>query len=165
VQRPEFSWKKLGENFVQDNTPACNIAYPDAIAFCEWMSTNSGRTIRLPTEEEWEYACRCGRRGTWSFGDDPEQLDQYAWTRSNSAGEIHTVRGLLPNAWGLFDMHGNEFEWCFEPTAVNGDYSGTGPMRGGSFGSIPELTRSSARHRTRLSESAQGAFRILMERK
>ncbi len=165
VQSAGYCWKNLGENFVNDSTPACSIAYPDALAYCDWMSTTSGRNVRLPTEEEWEYACRCGRRGAWSFGNDVSLLDQYAWTQQNSGREIHSVRGLLPNAWGLFDMHGNEYEWCSEPTAVSPNFAGTGPVRGGSFAGTPDQCRSGARHRTPLGEPTQGAFRVLMERK
>ncbi|GEM_PF-2377333 len=122
-----------------------------------------GRLVRLPTEEEWEYACRCGRRGAWSFGDDPEQLDQHACTQSNSDHEIHSVRGLLCNAWNLFDMHGNSAEWCLAPDAVAPDYLGIGPLRGGGFASVADETLSSTRLRARLSEPALGTFRLLME--
>lgn len=163
IQQAGYCWKNLGENFVTDDSPACSIAYSDAIAFCEWMSRTTGRKVRLPTEQEWEYACRCGRLGAWSFGDDVTLLDQYAWTKSNSALEIHTVGELKSNPWGLFDMHGNEYEWCFEPTAIDSGFSGMGPVRGGGFASSPEQCRSSAQHQTLLSEPTQGAFRVLME--
>ena len=165
VQGPEYSWKNLGENFVSENVPACNIAYPDAVVFCEWMSSLSGRRIRLPQEHEWEYACRCGRRGAWAFGEDPDLLIQYGWVAQNSNNEVHPVRSLLPNAWGLFDMHGNEMEWCFEPNAMAPDFAGTGPRRGGSFNSAIPQTRSTGSFRSNLMEPARGAFRILMERK
>ena len=165
VQAPEYSWKNLGENFVSENSPACNITYPDAIAFCEWISSVSGRKIRLPREQEWEYACRCGRRGAWSFGDDRNLLEQYAWVTQNSNDEVHPVRSLLPNAWGLFDMQGNETEWCFEPNAMGPDFPGTGPLRGGSFRSPIPQTRSNDSSRSSLLEPGRGAFRILMEKK
>lgn len=163
AQAPGYSWKNLGENFVSENTPVCCIAYPDAIAFCEWMSSVSGRTVRLPTEVEWEYACRCGRLGAWSFGDDETILDRYGWTAGNSRMEIHETRGLYPNAWGLFDMHGNEFEWCFEPDDVSNPSPETRPLRGGGFMSLPEEVRCSARQRSQMNEPTRGSFRVLME--
>ncbi len=165
VQGPGYCWRNLGENFVGDSTPATSISYPDAMAFCDWMSSVTKQIVRLPREEEWEYACRCGRRGEWSFGDDAVLLDQYAWVRSNSKLEIHPVRQLLPNAWGLFDMHGNESEWCLEPTVQLSAYSGQGSVRGGGFYSSDDEARCSARFRTDLMLPTRGAFRVLMEYK
>ena len=163
VQGPGYCWKNLGENFVGESTPVTSIAYPDAVAYCEWLSSVTKRIVRLPREEEWEYACRCGRRGAWSFGDDAALMDQFAWNRSNSKLEIHPVRQLLPNAWGFFDMHGNESEWCLEPSAQSPSYSGQGAVRGGGFYSSDEDVRCSARFRTDLNQPTRGAFRVLME--
>lgn len=163
VQQAPYCWKNLGENFVNDDIPACSIAYPDAAAFCDWASKTSGRVIRLPTEEEWEYACRCGRRGSWCFGDDAGRLGDFAWYSGNSGIELKPVRSKLPNAWSLFDMHGNESEWCLEPSAATGDYSGNGILRGGGFASPPDQTRTAARVSNPLMSPTQGAFRVVME--
>ena len=163
VQAPSFSWKNLGAHFITEQHPATNLAYTDMIAFCDWLSRESRRTIRLPTEQEWEYACRCGRRGRWSFGDDSQQLQEYAWFETSADKDMHPTRMLKPNAWGLYDMHGNEFERCLVPHAEASGYSGSGPIRGGNIFSPAEGTASSFRQMSPLNTPTHGAFRILME--
>ena len=163
IQAPTFYWNNLGAQFVSDQHPATSLAYTDMIAFCEWMSRETRRTIRLPTEQEWEYACRCGRRGRWSFGDDPQQSHEYAWFETSADKDMHPTRMLKPNAWGLYDMHGNEFERCLAPGAEESGYSGSGPIRGGNIFSPAEETASSYRQMSPLNTPTHGAFRILME--
>ncbi len=133
------------------------------ITFCDWLSRETRRTIRLPSEPEWKYACRCGRRGRWSYGDDPQQLSEYAWFETNADKDVHPTRKLKPNASGLYDMHGNEFERCLVLDSESSGYSGTGPIRGGHIFSAVEATASSSRLMSPLHSPTQVTFRVLLE--
>ena len=92
------------------------LSWNDAVKFCEWLSRKEGKTYRLPTEAEWEWewACRAGRLAAYHFGDDSLALNDYAWGADNSGDRSHPVGSKKPNAWGLFDVHGNVAEYCHD---------------------------------------------------
>jgi formylglycine-generating enzyme required for sulfatase activity len=92
--------------------PASGVSWDDAQAFCRWMSWKTGKTVALPTHEQWEYACRAGSTTAYYFGDDESQLADYAWFLGNANGVPQPVGKKKPNAWGLYDMLGNVSEWC-----------------------------------------------------
>lgn len=141
--------------------PAILMTQLSAKLYCKWLSAKTGRYYRLPTEAEWEYACRAGTRTAYHFGDDPKELEQYAWYAENSNEKYHKVGQKKPNAWGLYDMHGNVAEWVLdgvtldfyaqsaghvvtEPFAVPTSTYGRG-ARGGSWCDEAEKLRSAAR--------------------
>lgn len=95
------------------DSPAVRIGWEDAAKFCDELSRREGHRYRLPTEAEWEYACRAGNAQWYCFGNDFNQLSEYAWW-NNERGKAALVALLQPNAWGLYDMHGNVFEWVHD---------------------------------------------------
>jgi len=94
--------------------PVICITHHAAMEYCRWLSAKTGKVYRLPTEAEWEYACRAGSKTVYSFGDDPKKLGEYAWYVDNADGKPHPIAEKKPNAWGLYDMHGNAAEWCLD---------------------------------------------------
>ncbi len=116
--------------------PVEMVTWNDAVAFCGKLSDQEGDQYRLPTEAEWEHACRAATTTAYSFGNDVSELGEYAWHRDNSEDTTHPVGELKPNAWGLYDMQGNVSEWCqdwyhpYESLKVVSDP--TGPASGGA---------------------------------
>ncbi len=143
--------------------PAITMSQFAAKQYTKWLSLLSERFYRLPTEVEWEYACRAGTTTAYSFGDGPEQLDDYAWHYENSDDETHHVGQKRPNPWGLYDMHGNVEEWVLDGYLESGyaelakTSQGNGlilaqptklfprVLRGGSWDDEPDRLRSAAR--------------------
>jgi formylglycine-generating enzyme required for sulfatase activity len=167
-----YSWRNVGFEQTDDH-PVVAVSWDDAMAFCKWLSGKEGKTYRLPTEAEWEYACRAGTTTRYYSGDDPESLAQVGnvadaaakaeldsrWTLKASDGYAFTapVGKFRPNAFGLYDMHGNAYQWCAD--WYGADYYVWGPeddpagpasgslrvQRGGSFDSGPDWACSARR--------------------
>jgi formylglycine-generating enzyme required for sulfatase activity len=95
-----------------ENCPVENVTWNMAVEFCQKLSQSTGQAVRLPSEAEWEYACRAGSTGKYCFGDDESKLGSYAWYQENSERKTHPVGKKSSNPWGLHDMHGNVWEWC-----------------------------------------------------
>jgi len=94
--------------------PAIGMTWHNAQTFCRWLSKKTAKEYRLPTEAEWEYACRAGTTNVFGFSDDPNGLADFAWYQANSDGQTHEVAKRKPNAWGLYDMLGNVREWVYD---------------------------------------------------
>ena len=112
------TWQRPGFGQTDDDPVVC-ISWNDAGWFCDWLGKKEKKAYRLPTEAEWEYACRAGTTTAYFFGDDPKIVADYAWYGKNSQDRTHPVGGKMPNPWGLYDMAGNVSEWCldkFPPT-------------------------------------------------
>jgi len=142
------------------NLPVELVLWEEVEEFIRRLNAReSGGRYRLPTEAEWEYAARAGNTGAYSFGDDVQRLRDYAWYDDNAGQKTHSVGQKRPNAWGLYDMHGNVWEWVQD---VNGAYASapfTDPLgpplgsdrvfRGGAFSSDARGCRSASRSRTK----------------
>jgi len=166
--------KPNDEGWGRGNRPVINVSWEDAKAYCQWLSVQTGKQYRLPSEAQWEYACRAGSTTRFSFGDNGSELAPYAWFWNNSDRKTHPVGKKKPNPWGLYDMHGNVWEWCedvwhdnYESTPIDGSawlIGGNGDRRvrrGGSWGHILSRSRSAARGWSYLSNRDIGkGFRV-----
>lgn len=140
--------------------PVINVSWDDAQAYLQWLTEQAGRSYRLPTEAEWEHAARAGSNTPWYWGDDPLQAKRFAWFLDNSVGKTQPVGARAPNAFGLYDMAGNVYEWVEDWWHQNytgapddgrawleedGGDSGRRVLRGGAWCYPPVLTRSASR--------------------
>ena len=128
----EFTWKHPGVAGSDDH-PVGQLSWDDAIAYCRWLSRKEGKSYRLPTEAEWEWACQAGSQAEYHFGDDEGELGEYAWYAANSDDHSHPVGLKKPNPWGLYDMHGNIAEFCsdwYGPPGVGEAVDPSGPAFG-----------------------------------
>ena len=172
--------KVVGYNpsqFKGPQNPVEQVSWLEAFGFCEMLSDlpeekAAGRSYYLPTEAQWEYACRAGTTTMYGFGDDASDLGQYAWYSSSSDGKTHTVGQKKPNAWGLYDIHGNLWEWCADWYGSYPSGSVTNPMggqtgsfrvlRGNAWGDPAEVCRSARRYWLHPSNRNNGrGFRIV----
>ncbi len=141
ASRPSKPYIPPDRGFGHEGYPGMCMTRKGAVAFCKWLSEKTGHVYRLPTEGEWEYACRAGTTTPWSFDEAQNKLDEHAWFEGNGEDVTHPVAGKKPNAWGLYDMHGNVGEWCaVDPSKPDEEVS-----RGGHYFSPAKETSSAYR--------------------
>jgi len=161
VTRPTKPYTDMTFGMGKEGYPAICMTQLAAKTYCKWLSVKTGRYYRLPTEAEWEYACRAGSKTAYHFGDDPAKLGEYAWYFDNAEDKYHKVGTKKPNAWGLHDMHGNVAEWTldqyipdyykrFAGKVTNEPWANPTRLypqaaRGGSWDDDPSALRSAAR--------------------
>jgi formylglycine-generating enzyme required for sulfatase activity len=149
------------------------VSWEDAVNFCERVNLKTGADAGLPTEARWEYACRAGTTTQFYSGDSDSGLDRIAWFYSNSGGETHPVGQKTPNAFELYDMHGNVLQWCqdaymanYESLSAKDPFNAQGPervLRGGSWRGNPADCRSASR--VNFSSDSRGSligFRVVV---
>jgi len=159
---PSYFQKRVIVKSDSSMYPVEQVSWEDAVDFCKKLSElpeekKAGRVYCLPTEAEWVYACRAGSKSAYSFGETSKSLGDYAWFDRNSKGQTHPVGERKPNAWGLYDMHGNVREWCSDrygeyPKVAVSDPVGPREgsvrvLRGGSWCDVAASCRSAIRRR------------------
>ena len=137
--------------------PVILVSWEQAKGYVRWLTKMTGKDYRLLTESEWEYAARAGSQARWSFGDDETHLGDYAWYAENSEGKTQPVGTKKPNAFGLYDMHGNVWQWvedCYHDSYQGAPSDGSAwvdqcsnrVVRGGSWSGYPDYLRSAYRY-------------------
>jgi formylglycine-generating enzyme required for sulfatase activity len=140
-------------SFKGPKNPVDSVSWDDCQTFLRKLSEKLGGGFRLPTEAEWEYACRAGSTTAYCYGDDEARLGDYAWFAGNSGGATHPVALKKPNAWGLYDVHGTVWEWCQDWYGPYADGAVTDP-RGPDAGDYRVLRGGSWRFDARHARSA-----------
>ena len=163
ISRPTPPYSDETFGYGRGDLPTISIGHHAAMEYTRWLSSKTGKTYRLPTEAEWEYACRAGTKAAYHFGDDPSILGKYAWFKGNSNSQPQKVGTKKMNPWGLHDMHGNVAEWVLDvydkhfykkfnlkttllsPVLIPTNEKYSHPVRGGSWNDKPQMHRSAAR--------------------
>ena len=161
VTRPTKPYLDMTFGMGKENHPALAMTHYNAIQYCKWLYARTGVFYRLPTEAEWEYACRAGSTQEYAFGEDQASLGDYAWFKGNSGGKTHPVGQKKPNKWGIYDLYGNVGEWTYDQYVPDFYASQPGKtiinpvatpaklyahvIRGGSYDDSPNDLRSAAR--------------------
>lgn len=141
VTRPSKPYLPPDRGFGHDGFAAISMSHHSATQFCKWLSEKTGRTYRLPTESEWSHAALAGSTGVYCFGDDPTNLPKFAWFEPNADYSPHPVAKKEPNAWGLYDVHGNVAEWVDSatgPAAKGGSYQDAAALLAAAAKQLPE---------------------------
>jgi len=171
VSRPTPPYVPMDFEMGVEGYPAICMTQFGAKQYTKWLSHKTGRFYRLPTEAEWEYACRAGTTTAYSFGDDTDLFDDHDWHFDNADDQYQKIGTKKPNPWGLYDMHGNVAEWVLDAYTKDGyAFLGEGPVhaplnkpeelyprtvRGGSWDDDPEMLRSAARRKSSKSWKVQ----------
>lgn len=172
-------WKQImgsnNSNFKGDDNPVDTVSFLECNEFAKKLSDITKKKVSLPTEAQWEYACRAGSDTKWFFGDDENDIEEYGWIDSNSNMQTHPVGLKKPNKFGLYDMYGNIQEWCSDwytnPYLTDDKINPQGPkngdskvIRGGAWGDFPDNARSAYRNANGEDISNDGTgFRVVIE--